>query len=78
MKQISTSNQLLSLAYDELTAPEAALLRSEIANDETLSQEWHTIRQMKAELNSLTRSPSRTSLSIILDHSLHSEQLQEI
>ena len=78
MKQISTSNLLVSQAYDELAAPEAAQLRAEIANDETLSQEWHTIRQMKAELNSLTRSPSPTSLRIIFDHSLHSEQLQEI
>jgi hypothetical protein len=58
MKQISTSDQLLMLAYGELNGAAASELLARIGSDEDLRKEWDTIKQMTSELSDNTFSPS--------------------
>jgi len=75
MNQISTLNQLVQLAYGELSEQESLILLEKIAQDETLQREWETILATKEELKFSKKIPSKTSLRIILDHSHKTEHI---
>ena len=78
MKQISTSDQLLMLAYGELNGATASALLARIGSDEDLAREWDSVKEMTSELSDNTFSPSETSLKIVLEHSYKTEHMQEI
>jgi hypothetical protein len=78
MTKSSTSDQLILLAYGELTGAEASALLAQIGSDAGLAQDWDTIKQLTAELSNASVSPSETSLKIVLEHSFKTEHMQEI
>jgi len=78
MVQLSTSDQLLLMAYGELNSKDARSLQEQIQADEALSQEWHSILRLTGRLDKVIDSPSETSLRIVLEHSYKTEHLQEI
>ena len=78
MVQISTSDQLLLMAYGELSAQDARTLQQQIKADSDLTTEWHTILRLTGRLDHISVSPSETSLKIVLEHSYKTEHLQEI
>jgi len=78
MVQISTSDQLLLMAYGELSSADARALQEQLKNDGELAREWHAILRITGRLDNVSISPSETSLRIVLDHSYKTEHLQEI
>ena len=78
MKQISTSDQLLLLAYGELNGVEASALMAQIGSNPEIAQEWAEIKNLTSELSDDTFTPSETSLKIVLEHRFKTEHLQEI
>ena len=78
MIQLSTSDQLLLMAYGELDSKDARTLQAQIQADEELAKEWYSILRLTGRLDKLSVSPSETSLKIVLEHSYKTEHLQEI
>jgi hypothetical protein len=78
MVQISTSDQLLLMAYGELNSIDARTLQAQIQADSELAREWHSILRVLGRLDTVQASPSETSLKIVLEHSYKTEHLQEI
>lgn len=78
MVKISTSDQLLLLAYGELETEQARLLQDKISRDKALAAEWHRTLRQTGKLSGIQFSPSQTSLRIVMEHSSHTEHLQEI
>ena len=78
MKTNSTLDLLLLHAYGETTLEERELLAAELSENETLQEELMEMVQTKRQLNSQMKSPSETSLRIIMEHSYKTEHLQEI
>jgi hypothetical protein len=78
MVQISTSDQLLLMAYGELGGDDARVLQEQLKADTELASEWHSILRLTGKLDSAVYTPSPTSLRIVLEHSSHTEHLQEI
>lgn len=78
MVQLSTSDQLLLMAYGELNSRDARALQEQIQSDETLADEWYSILRLTGRLDKFSLSPSETSLRIVLEHSYKTEHLQEI
>ncbi len=78
MEQTSTQDLLILHAYGETTLEQRESLAKQLASDETLQEELLEIIRTKRELNSQMKSPSVTSLRIIMEHSYKTEHLQEI
>ena len=78
MTQLSTSDQLLLMAYGELGGDEARALQEQLRTDKELATEWYAILRLTGHLNKAVFEPSQTSLRIVLEHSSHTEHLQEI
>ncbi len=78
MIQNSTSDLLVLHTYGETTLEQKETIAKELAKDETLQEELMEMVRAKRQLNSKMKSPSQTSLRIILEHSCKSGHLQEI
>ena len=78
MIQSSTSDQLILLAYGELTGAESSALLSRIGTEPELAREWDSLKEIRSELSDAIVSPSDTSLKIVLEHSCKTEHIQEI
>lgn len=78
MKQTSTQNLLVLHAYGETNLEQKEFLAAELTTDETLQEELMELIRAKRQLNFKMKSPSSTSVRIIMEHSYKSEHLQEI
>lgn len=78
MIQTSTQNLLVLHAYGETTEAQKEQLAREMATDETLHEELMEMVRAKRMLNGKLKSPSETSIRIIMEHSYKTEHLQEI
>lgn len=78
MIQTSTQNLLVLHAYGETTEAQKQQLAEAMAKDETLHEELMELIRAKRMLNGKLKSPSETSIRIIMEHSHKSEHLQEI
>jgi hypothetical protein len=78
MIQTSTPNLLLLHAYGETTEELKEVLATELIKDPVLHEEFVTIIKAKRALNNEMKSPSNTSVRIIMEHSYKTEHLQEI
>ena len=78
MEQTSTQDLLILHAYGETTLEQREHLATLLANDENLKEELMEIISTKRELTSQMKSPSQTSVRIIMEHSYKTEHLQEI
>jgi hypothetical protein len=78
MEQTSTHDLLVLHAYGETTLEQREYLAKQLATNETLQDELMEIIATKRQLTSKLKSPSATSLRIIMDYSHKSEHLHEI
>ena len=78
MEQNSTQNLLVLHAYGETTILQKEFLATALATGDNLQEELMELIRAKRQLNSKMKSPSPTSLRIIMEHSLKTEHLQEI
>ncbi len=78
MEQISTQDLLLLHAYGETTEEQKAFLAMEMAKDPGLIEEFMELVRAKRALNKQLKSPSNTSIRIIMEHSYQTEHLHEI
>ena len=75
MKHTSTQNLLVLHTYGETTPQQEVELVEALANNEALQAELLELEQAKEVLTSKMKSPSLTSLRIIMEHSNKTEQL---
>lgn len=73
-----TPNLLILQTYNELSPRQEQQLQAELLQNEELVQLQTELTDTGHRLNTLLRSPSATSLRIIMDHSHKTEHLQEI
>ena len=78
MIQTSTPNLLLLHAYGETTEEQKEVLATELIKDPLLHEEMIAVIKTKRLLNREMKSPSITSVRIIMEHSYKTEHLQEI
>ena len=74
----STPNLLLLHAYGETTEEQKEVLATELIKDPSLHEEMIAVIKTKRLLNREMKSPSITSVRIIMEHSYKTEHLQEI
>ena len=72
MKQFSSSEIILQLAYGELSPQAEAIVRRRVEEDADMAAELAEVQQVQRVLNAHTLSPSTTSISIIMAHSAKS------
>ncbi len=78
MNKTSTSDLLLLHTYSETTSSQKDLIVEKISMNQDFQTEYTELVQSKHMLNKLVKSPSETSLRIIMEHSYKTEHLQEI
>lgn len=78
MEQTSTHDLLVLHAYGETTLEQRDFLATQLAINENLQEELMEIVRIKRELTTKMKSPSETSVRIIMEHSYKTEHLQEI
>lgn len=78
MIQTSTQNLLVLHAYGETTETQKQQLALEMATNELLHEELMELIRTKHILNTKMKSPSESSIKIIMEHSHKTERLQEI
>lgn len=78
MIQTSTQDLLVLHAYGETTTEQKQQLARELATNEALHSDLMEIIQGKKMLDSKMKSPSETSLRIIMGYSIKTEHLHEI
>ena len=78
MEQTSTHDLLILHAYGETTLEQRAYLPTQLAINENLQEELMEIIGTKRQLTAQMKSPSKTSVRIIMEHSHKTEHLQEI
>ena len=78
MNQTSTPNLLLLHAYGETTEEQKEVLATELIKDPVMHEEFVNVIKAKRALNNKMKSPSNTSVRIIMEHSYKTEHLQEI
>lgn len=78
MNKTSTSDLLLLHTYSETTSLQKDLIVQKLSVNEDLQTEYDELVQSKQMLDKLIKSPSETSLRIIMEHSYKTEHLQEI
>ena len=77
--EITSTHQLLLLhAYNETTESHKEFLAMELAKDPSLQEDLMEMIRAKRVLNAKMKSPSATSVRIIMEHSYKTEHLQEI
>ena len=74
----STPNLLLLHAYGETTEEQKEVLATELIKDPSLHEEMIAVIKTKRLLSREMKSPSITSVRIIMEHSYKTEHLQEI
>lgn len=78
MEKISTQNLLLLHAYGETTPEQKEFLAGQMAANPALQEELSEILSGMNMLDSKLKSPSNTSVRIVMEHSYKTEHLQEI
>lgn len=78
MIQTSTQDLLVLHAYGETTTEQKQQLARELATNESLHQDLMEIIQAKKMLDTKMKSPSETSLRIIMSHSYKTEHIHEM
>ncbi|MDB5281157.1 MAG: hypothetical protein JWO06_232 [Bacteroidota bacterium] len=78
MEITSTLELLLLHAYNETTESQKEFLALELAKDPSLQEDMMEMIRAKRMLNAKMKSPSPTSVRIIMEHSYKTEHLQEI
>ena len=78
MEQTSTHDLLILHAYGETTLEQREYLATQLAINENLQEELMEIIGTKRQLTAQMKSPSKTSVRIIMEHSHKTERLQEI
>lgn len=78
MKQLSIQDLLTLHAYGDTTCEQREFLAEELATNASLHEELLELIRTKQQLNAQTKSPSATSLRIVMEHSRQTEHLQEI
>ena len=78
MIQTSTLDLLVLHAYGETTLQQKEFLATQLAINENLQDELMELIRAKRQLNAKMKSPSNTSVRIIMEHSYKTEHLQEI
>jgi len=78
MKQNSTQDLLMLHLYNETTPAEKVVVAKELAQNESLQAEFQELQKTQRSLASDLKSPSLTSLRIIMEYSYKTERLQEI
>lgn len=78
MNKTSTSDLLLLHTYSETISLQKDLIVQKLSVNEDLQMEYDELVQSKQMLDKLIKSPSETSLRIIMEHSYKTEHLQEI
>lgn len=74
MKQNSTSNNLLLLAYNELNSFDSAQLKTAMEFDEDLREEFEGIENVQHHLDADSKKPHNSSIDIILRYSRNSNK----
>lgn len=69
MTQNITQEQLILLAYGELSTDERRMAEEAIASNPELNNFYQSILQSKQLLNTISEEPHPTSLAIISEHS---------
>ncbi|HWB63791.1 MAG TPA: hypothetical protein VG603_09795 [Chitinophagales bacterium] len=78
MIETSTQNLLTLHAYGETTNEQKEFLAGELIKDPALQEDLMEQIRVKRALNNGLKSPSATSIRIIMEHSYKTEHLQEI
>ena len=78
MIQNSTQNLLLLHAYGETSDDQKGYLAKELAKDPALHEELVEMIRAKKLLAGELKSPSATSIRIIMEHSYKTEHMQEM
>ena len=78
MKQNFTHQLFILHVYNETNEEQKEVLRMEFCKNSNLYEEFIDAKRVKKMLNDKIKSPSATSLRIIMEHSRKTEQLQEI
>ena len=78
MIQTSTQDLLILHTYGETTEQQKQQLATELAVNVELHEDLMELIRAKKYLNSKMKSPSATSVRIIMEHSFKTEHLQEI
>ena len=76
MAQDFTYNNLILLAYGEIAQDQQSAMLSHTLCDEQLSEKFATILNVKDRLDADMKSPSDTSLQIIMQHSRDTRELE--
>jgi hypothetical protein len=69
MKQFSSSEIILQLAYGELSPEAEAFVRRRVEEDAALANELEEVLHVQRVLDAHRLSPSATSIGIIMAHS---------
>ena len=69
MEQTCTHNDLLRFIYRETTLDEELAIKTQIAENPALAEEFRMMMETVNELDSISLEPSETSINIILDAS---------
>ena len=77
-KIFTNQNQLLALLYNELPASNKQDLMQHVAASLTLQQELNEMAETIGMLAEAELEPDPTSLSIIMEYSLKTQQLQHV
>ncbi len=77
MKQTSTSQLVLIHAYGETSQAQRETIEKEFSENSTLYEEYMNVIKVKRMLNGKMKSPSATSVRIIMQYSCKNEHLQE-
>lgn len=78
MTETSTQNLLLLHAYNETNEAQKEQIALELAKDPSLQADLMEMIRAKRTLNSKMKSPSETSIRIIMEHSHKTEHLQGV
>ena len=77
-KIFTNQNQLLALLYNELPASNKQELMQQVAASLPLQQELNEMAETISMLAEAELEPDPTSLSIIMEYSLKTQQLQHV
>ena len=78
MNQTSTNELILLFSYRETTPEQTEKALQLITENESVRAQFEELMQAKQQLSAQLKSPSTTSLNIIMEHSHKTAHLQEI
>ena len=76
MEDNSTLNNLIKLAYGEISDDQRSVLLRELISDPEKAEKLNEILAIKDKLDAQKFEPSDTSLQIVLNHSRNSKELE--